>query len=330
MFTPYTVDRLEAFQTKVKQIMTQFLTNPYSTPAISIVASPTKRNVILELAQQAEQLGFAGLACPSLGGTMALCTSLAHSTNTIHFWTSIQPMYYSHPVETANTAAHIHEISGGRFGLGIGVSHGPVVERLGVETGKPLSDITHYVAAMRANERFSGALPPIYLATLRDKMLALSHQISEGAIWANASLRDIGRQVASIPDVKQSSFFISNMVPTIITDDIKSALALHRKTLTGYVSLPNYRNYWRDAGYVDEMNAIENVLVSTPKELMAETLQATMSDTWLQDCTISGNKSQVREQFAAWADSGVLPIAVMSSTSGGQVKAINELLGLFN
>jgi len=309
--------------------MTQFLTNPYSRPAISIVASPTKRNAILELAQQAEGLGFQGLACPSLGGTMALCTSLAHSTKSIRFWTSIQPMYYSHPVETANTAAHIHEISGGRFALGIGVSHGPVVQRLGVETGKPLSDISNYVAAMRANERFSGELPPIYLATLRDKMLELSHQISQGAIWANASLSDIGRQVASIPSEKSSTFFLSNMVPTIISEDIDAALALHRKTLTGYVSLPNYRNYWRNAGYADEMDAIENVLSTAPKESLAQTLQATMSDAWLRDCTISGTKSQVREQFAAWADSGVLPIAVMSSTSGGQVKAINELFDAF-
>ena len=267
--------------------MTQFPINPYSKPAISIVASPTKRNPILELALKAEQLGFEGLACPSLGGTMALCTSLAHATNTIHFWTSIQPMYYSHPVETANTAAHIHEISRGRFGLGIGVSHGPVVQRLGVETGKPLSDISNYVDAMRASERFSGELPPIYLATLRDKMLALSHQISEGAIWANASLRDIGRQVATLPAYKRSTFFMSNMVPTIISDDIEAALALHRKTLTGYVSLPNYRNYWRTAGYLDEMDAIENVLATTPKDLMVETLQATMSDSWLRDCTIS-------------------------------------------
>lgn len=309
--------------------MTQFPTNPYSKPAISIVASPTKRNAILELAQKAEQLGFEGLACPSLGGTMALCTSLAHATSTIHYWTSIQPMYYSHPVETANTAAHIHEISHGRFGLGIGVSHGPVVQRLGVETGKPLSDIANYVAAMRANEKFSGELPPIYLATLRDKMFALSHQISEGAIWANASLRDIGRQVALLPADKQSTFFMSNMVPTIISDDIDIALALHRKTLTGYVSLANYRNYWRNAGYVDEMDAIEHVLATTPKESMAQTLQAIMSDSWLRDCTISGTAPQVREQFAAWANAGVLPIAVMSSTSGGQAKAINELFAAF-
>jgi len=106
-------------------------------------------------------------------------------------------------------------------------------------------------------------------------------------------------------------------------------LALHRKTLTGYVSLPNYRNYWRNAGYVDEMDAIEHVLATTPKESMAQNLQATMSDAWLRDCTISGTAPQVREQFAAWANAGVLPIAVMSSTSGGQAKAINELFDAF-
>jgi len=54
-----------------------------------------------------------------------------------------------------------------------------------------------------------------------------------------------------------------------------------------------------------------------------------MSDSWLRDCTISGTAPQVREQFAAWANAGVLPIAVMSSTSGGQAKAINELFDAF-
>jgi alkanesulfonate monooxygenase SsuD/methylene tetrahydromethanopterin reductase-like flavin-dependent oxidoreductase (luciferase family) len=54
-----------------------------------------------------------------------------------------------------------------------------------------------------------------------------------------------------------------------------------------------------------------------------------MSDSWLRDCTISGSATQVREQLAAWANAGVLPIAVMSSTTGGQAKAINELFDVF-
>jgi alkanesulfonate monooxygenase SsuD/methylene tetrahydromethanopterin reductase-like flavin-dependent oxidoreductase (luciferase family) len=303
--------------------------NPNSLPAISIVATPTKRNAILQLAQEAESRGFAGLACPSLGATLGLCTSLAHATNTIRFWTSIQPVYYNHPVEMSNTAAHIHEISGGRFGIGLGVSHAPVVQRLGVATGKPLTDISNYVAAMRGSSKFSGELPPIYLAALRDKMLALSVEIAEGAIWANASLSDISRQVELVPSDRRSSFFMANMIPTVISDDVDAALAIHRKTLTGYISLPNYRNYWRQAGYAEEMDAAETILANLPKEEQAQALQTTMSDRWLRDCTASGSASSVREQLSAWADKGVLPIAVMSSTSGGQVKAIAELFDAY-
>jgi alkanesulfonate monooxygenase SsuD/methylene tetrahydromethanopterin reductase-like flavin-dependent oxidoreductase (luciferase family) len=279
----------------------------------------------MELAVEAENRGFTGLACPSLGGTMGLCVSLAHATNHIPYWTSIQPIYYSHPVEAANTVAHINEVSDGRFRFGIGVSHGPVTKRLGVSTGKPLSDIAQYVESMRTQERFSGPLPDIYLATLRNKMLQLASEIAEGAIWANASLSHMGTQLSQIPSAHRERFFLSNMIPTVIDDDINAARAVNKKTLTGYVSLPNYRNYWRTAGYVEEMDAIENAINSGNKEGVIEL----MSDKWLDDCTISGPKELVRERLTAWANKGIHPIAVMSSTSGGQVKAINELFDLY-
>jgi len=304
--------------------------NSNSLPAISIVATPTKRSAILQLAQEAESRGFAGLACPSLGATLGLCTSLAHATNTIRFWTSIQPVYYNHPVEMSNTAAHIHEISGGRFGIGLGVSHAPVVQRLGVATGKPLTDMSNYVASMRANSRFSGELPPIYLAALRDKMLALSVDVAEGAIWANASLSDISRQVDLVPPNRRANFFMANMIPTVISDDEDAAMAIHRKTLTGYMSLPNYRNYWRQAGYAEEMDAAEVILETLPKEEHAQALQTAMSDRWVRDCTASGSATSVRDQLSAWTDKGILPIAVMSSTSGGQAKAIAELFNAYS
>lgn len=299
-------------------------------PALSIVVTPTKRSSILELAVEAERRGFSGLACPSLGATLGLCVSLAHVTHSIRYWTSIQPIYYSHPVESGNTAAHIHEVSKGRFALGLGVSHGPVTQRLGVETGKPLSDVREYVAAMRANERFSGELPPIYLAALRDKMLNLALEIGQGVIWANASLRHMSSQLSIIPTEQRSDFFVANMVPTVVSDDRDAARQVHRKTLTGYVSLPNYRNYWRAAGYETEMAAFEEVLATTPKEQLGEKLTSTMSDAWLDDCTVSGTASQVRDQLESWTSAGVVPIAVMSSTSGGQAKAIQELFAVYD
>ena len=295
-------------------------------PALSVVATPNKRRAILELAAEAETRGFSGLAIPSLGATMGLCVSLAHVTSRINYWTSIQPIYYSHPVEAANTVAHINEMSDGRFRFGIGVSHGPVTQRLGVNTGKPLSDISDYVAAMRANERFGGQLPPIYLATLRNKMLQLASDIAEGAIWANASLSRMSSQLAEVPHSTRDGFFLSNMIPTVIDDDIDAARAVNRKTLTGYVSLPNYRNYWKAAGYVEEMDAIENAINSGQKD----TVTSFMTDKWLDDCTISGSPTRVRDRLEEWAASGVTPIAVMSSTTGGQAKAIGELFSLYN
>jgi alkanesulfonate monooxygenase SsuD/methylene tetrahydromethanopterin reductase-like flavin-dependent oxidoreductase (luciferase family) len=295
-------------------------------PALSVVATPNKRRAILDLAVEAENRGFSGLACPSLGGTMGLCVSLAHATSRINYWTSIQPIYYSHPVEAANTVAHINEMSEGRFRYGIGVSHGPVTQRLGVETGKPLSDIRDYVAAMRNNERFGGQLPPIYLATLRNKMLELASEISEGAIWANASLSHMAQQLSEVPNAVRDDFFLSNMIPTVIDEDVDAARAINRRTLTGYVSLPNYRNYWRAAGYTAEMDAIEEAIETGNKDAVT----GLMTNEWLDDCTISGSASKVRERLAEWANAGVMPIAVMSSTTGGQAKAIGELFEAYN
>jgi hypothetical protein len=55
-----------------------------------------------------------------------------------------------------------------------------------------------------------------------------------------------------------------------------------------------------------------------------------MTDEWLDDCTVSGPAGKVRERLAEWASTGVHPIAVMSSTSGGQAKAIGELFAAYS
>ncbi|MFM8688299.1 MAG: LLM class flavin-dependent oxidoreductase, partial [Acidimicrobiaceae bacterium] len=258
------------------------------------------------------------------------CVSLAHSTNEIKFWTSIQPIYYSHAIEMANTAAHIHEVSNGRFALGLGVSHGPVVDRLGATTTTPLADIKNYLAAMKAQERFSGDLPPIYLAALRNKMMHLASEISNGAIWANASRKSIATQIALLPDSKRSNMFIANMIPTVISDDVDAARAIHRKTLVGYVTLPNYRNYWRACGYGEQIDAFEKILSESAKESRNTEIISAMDNEWLDDCTISGDVDTVRERLYGWAQIGVLPIAVMSSTSGGQAQAISQLFDAFS
>jgi alkanesulfonate monooxygenase SsuD/methylene tetrahydromethanopterin reductase-like flavin-dependent oxidoreductase (luciferase family) len=296
-------------------------------PAISLAAVPGRRAPIVEAAAEAERRGFSGIYCPSLGDAMGLCLSIAHATSTIGFGTSVQPIYLQHAAQLGGQASYIGEISGGRFRLGIGVSHGPVHQRLGASVGRPLSDIRDYVAALRAGESASGPLPPITLATLRDKMVDLSVEIADGAVWANASLNDMPRSVARIPeDRKAAGFFVGNMIPTVIADDREAAANRTRATLGGYVALPNFRNYWKQAGYEEEMTAIEQALQAGERDKVP----GLMSDRWLSSCTLYGTASQVRDGVDAWFDAGVsTPILVPSSINGGQLVAIRELFETF-
>lgn len=294
-------------------------------PALSLVATPTKRNAILDLAAEADRRGYPALACPSLGGAMALCVSLAHRTEHIRFFTSIQPIYNSTAQETGATAAHLHEISGGRFALGLGVSHEPMTRRLNVQVGRPLADSKDYVERLRANEKFSGPLPPIYLAAMRDKMLQLTADVAEGSIWANAALSDVPKQLDRVPAARRPGHALYCMIPTVIADDVQAAAAVNRKTMINYISMPNYRNYWSSIGYEAEMTAAFAALEAGDRDGM----MAAMSDRWLSDCTLYGPGSYVRERLEEWYSVGVTPVAVMSSTSGGQAKAIGELFDLY-
>jgi alkanesulfonate monooxygenase SsuD/methylene tetrahydromethanopterin reductase-like flavin-dependent oxidoreductase (luciferase family) len=293
-------------------------------PALSVIGSASKRAAILELAAEAERRGFAGLAVPGTG-CLAMCASLAHVTSTIPFWTSIQPIYLSHAREVAAAAGHIREISDGRFRLGLGVSHGPMLSRMGIDAGKPLADTRQFVEAVRQSARGAEVMPPILLAALRDKMLDLAVEIADGALWANASRSYTPTQVARL-GADRSRFSLATMVPTVIDDDLDAARAIHRRTLNTYIALPNYRNYWRAAGFEDEMVAIETALTAGDRDAAT----AAMSDRWVDDCTISGGPAHVRDRLASWYDIGVTPIAVMSSTSGGQATAIRELFDIYS
>jgi alkanesulfonate monooxygenase SsuD/methylene tetrahydromethanopterin reductase-like flavin-dependent oxidoreductase (luciferase family) len=279
------------------------------------------------MAGEIERRGFSGIYCPSFGDAMGLCLSIAHATTTIEFGTSIQPIYLQHPVALATSAAYLHEMAGGRFRLGVGVTHGPVIKRLGVETGKPLSDMREYVGTMRAAAEQMGGLPPVVLATLRDKMVSLSVEAGDGAVWANASRSRMAHSLSLVPaDRLAAGFWIGTMIPTVIDDDLEAARARNRKTLTGYVALPNYRNYWIEAGYEEEMAAVIAALEARDNDGVL----AAMSDRWLDDCTLSGPVSRVRDGIEAWFDAGVnAPVVVPSSTSGGQAKAFNELFDAF-
>jgi len=300
---------------------------PEILPALSLVAVPGRRHLTLEVACEAERRGFCGLYVPSIFGNMAQSTALALATERIVFGTAIAPIYARTVEDFAHSAAYIHEVSGGRFRFGIGVAHAPSHLRMGVTVGPPLGDIREFVAKFRSYEGI-GELPPIILAALRRRMVALAGEIADGLIFANASRSHMAASLAVIPAAKRAdpAFLVANMIPTCISDDIETARAVNRRTLTRYTMLPNYRNYWKEAGYIEEMVAIEAALAAGRRD----DLPALMSDRWLADATLFGPAAAVREGVAAWRDAGITtPVLVPSSASGNQLKAVEEIFAAF-
>ena len=297
-------------------------------PSVSLVAVAGRRRATLELAQRLEEEGFGGIYCPSPGDGLALCEALALSTRTIAFGTSIANIYTRHPFDYAQTAAVIHELSGGRFRFGIGVSHGPTHQRLGLRVGRPLDDIRKFVTDVRAAAPQVGGLPPLVLATLRRCMVELSAEIAEGAVWANGARSHMTTSLSHLPQGKgdDPAFFIGDMIPTCVDDDRAAAATVLRRTLTSYVKLPNYQNYWIEAGYVEEMEAIRAAIARREDDA----IPALMSERWLRDVTLFGPAAEVREGVEAWRATGVRTvILVPSSTRGGQMKAFQELIAAF-
>ena len=299
---------------------------PYM-PSVCLAALPGRRHTMLELAKEIERRGFEGIYTSSIADGLSFALSLAHSTKRVRLGTSIIPIYNRIPQDFAYTASLISELSGGRFQFGIGVSHEPALKHVGVKAGKPLADMRAFVENLRAVPRI-GELPPIVLAAMRKRMIALAGEIGDGMVFANAARSHMQESLSVLPNEKRGSddFFIGAMIPTCISDDEAAARAVNRRTLSGYVILPNYRNYWKEAGYEEEMTAVEKALQQRDREAVA----ACLTDNWLADVTLFGSAHKVRHGVDAWRESGVKTIILVpSSAVGNQQVAFQELFAAY-
>ena len=164
-------------------------------------------------------------------------------------------------------------------------------------------------------------MPPIVLAALRKKMVALAAEIADGVIFANASLSHMPQSLAVVPSPKRSdpNFLIGNMLPVCVSEDVDAAKALLRRRLVHYALLPNYRAYWKEAGYVDEMSAVEKAIADNRPDDIPKYL----TDRWLADNTLFGPAAKVRDGVEAWRAAGVnTPVLVPNSVAGNQINAL--------
>jgi alkanesulfonate monooxygenase SsuD/methylene tetrahydromethanopterin reductase-like flavin-dependent oxidoreductase (luciferase family) len=296
-------------------------------PALNLAAMPGQRLAALELAREIERRGFAGISVASPFGTIGQCAGLAFATQRISFASAIAPIYAQTVDEFAQSAAYLHEVSSGRFQFGIGIAHGPAYVRMGVTPGKPLGDVRAFVTNFRACTEY-GALPPVILATLRKRMVALAAEIGDGMVFSSGCLSHMRESLAVVPAAKRDdpAFFVGNRIRVCFDPDPVVAKAVLRKAMAHYALMPNYRNYWIEAGYDDEMRAVAKAAAEGQFGDVADCL----TDRLLADTTQSGSAAQVREGLEAWRAAGIkTPVLVPLSADGNQTTALRDVFAAF-
>ncbi len=207
-----------------------------------------------EFAGRVESLGYSHLWLPETMGRnpFAHAAYLFEHTERLHIATGIANIYHRHPGMMAQSQKTLAEQSGGRFLLGIGVSHAPLVEGLrGVPYGKPVATMRKYLEDMAASpySAVAPAEPPqTVLAALGPKMLALSAEKADGAhpYWTTPEHTAMAREILG-----PGKLLCVEQKVCLETDPARAHEA-GRKALAMYSRLPNYRNNWLRLGFTDE------------------------------------------------------------------------------
>jgi len=217
-------------------------------------------------ARRVGELGFGSLWVPETVGRdpFALLGLLAAETDRMTLGTSIASIW-ARDAQTTRMAAHtLDEATGGRFVLGLGVSHPHLAEKLRGHTyERPLTHMRDYLAAY-GRARYKGPLapdgadPPILLAALREHMLALAATETDGAYpylvtpervaWmrqhldaVTAATADTGRP-ARRPVLAVSMPVVTEVAP-------ETARAAARAYLAPYLRPPAYQASWGLQGF---------------------------------------------------------------------------------
>lgn len=202
---------------------------------------------LADLVRVIESSGYSAFWYPESRGyeSMSLAAYLLSKSTGLTIGSSIANIYARDPFTAQRAMVSLNNLYGGRFILGLGVSHIPMVEGLrGHRYDKPLGAMRAYLDGIHKGLP-AGEEAPVMVAALGPKMLALSAEKSLGAVPYNVTPKHTAKAAAILGSKK--ALAVEQKV-TLETDPAK-ARALGRKELARYMVLPNYRNNWLREGF---------------------------------------------------------------------------------
>jgi len=262
--------------------MTSTVTDKLATTGVWFFTDMLTTGQSRETAARIESLGYSALWIPDTLGRDPFVNAaiLLDATSELIVATGIANIHMRHPGMMKQGAQSLAEFSDGRFVLGLGVSHAPMVEGLRqLPYDKPLSTMRTYLDAMNASMYMS--VPPaeeplVVLAALGPKMLAMSAEKTAGAhpYWTTPEHTAQAREIMG-PDA-----LLCVEQKCVLTTDRATAHDATREQLGMYADLPNYRNNWKRLGFTeDEIESrdprfLDAVMAWGDEAAIAERIQA--------------------------------------------------------
>jgi len=210
-----------------------------------------------DVAREIEALGFGSLFIPEVGLKDCLVESAAFlaATERLVVGTGIANIHARIAGTTEGGGRTLNALYPGRFVLGLGVSHGPLVENmLGGTYDKPLATMRGYLdrmAALPAMIEPGSGRPVRLLAALGPKMIALSGTHADGAHPYLVT----PAQTAVTREILGPQKWIVSEQAVVIGGDAAEQMTRAHLHLQIYSGLPNYRNSWLRQGF-DESDLV--------------------------------------------------------------------------
>jgi len=244
----------------------------------------------LELAKEAEQLGYRSLWTAEVNGLDALTVLSAYATVTsrVQLGTAVIAIQTRTPVMTAMSFASIHTLSGGRAVIGLGVGSPIIAERWhGVPYPPALTAMREAVTIMRqvlCGERtnvegkyyrskgfqLGVSMPkdkpiPIYLAALNPAMLRLAGEIADGVLFNYSPAEAIGPMIAEVRKGAEaagrnsSTIDYAMYVRCCVTDEVLTAVQAYKRELSSYGFVDPYVRMFTRYGFGDDMQGFRKL-----------------------------------------------------------------------
>ncbi len=192
-----------------------------------------------DAAAELEGLGFRALFVPGgagRGDVLGRVASLLDATSEVEVATGILNVWMHEPAAVAAASVALDAASGGRFLLGLGIGHAPLVDRDAPgRFREPLATMARYLDALdaapepvRPERRFLAALGPKMLDLSRDRSLG-SHPYCTTVTHTRFARERLGRGA-----------LLAVGVTLALEREPVAARARARRFLSTYLRLPNY------------------------------------------------------------------------------------------